>query len=191
MTIRSNYCQAPNCEKLRDKKQGSSYCTMHRVRRSRYKSLDLPKKELPEGIAKICIYHGAITEKDIYRVPGRNWLNCKICKNIRYKKFKENNPNYKPTRNYIFIGRPHSIRISIKEYEKIFKEQDGVCEICKNKEMLKSNGKKIKRLAIDHCHKTKKIRGLLCQLCNTGIGNLRHSTEILESSIEYLKKHNK
>ena len=194
MAIKSDHCQAPNCQKLRDKKQGSAFCTMHRVRRSRYKSLDLPeKKKLPEGIVKICLYHGEITSKDAYKIPGTEWLNCKICKRERSKKFKENNPEYTFTRNYYFFGKTKPrLKISVNEYEKILKKQNGLCKICKQPETMKgANVNAIKRLAIDHKHDgSNKIRGLLCHHCNVSLGGFKDSIEILKSAIEYLEESN-
>jgi hypothetical protein len=41
-------------------------------------------------------------------------------------------------------------------------------------------------LHIDHCHITKRVRGLLCSRCNQGIGLLRHSEHLLEKAKKYL-----
>lgn len=57
--------------------------------------------------------------------------------------------------------------------------QGGVCAICR-----RGPGKR--RLAIDHCHTTGKLRGLLCERCNTGIGHLGDSPERLEIARRYL-----
>ena len=57
---------------------------------------------------------------------------------------------------------------------------DFACDICGKEE---SNGFD---LAVDHNHKTGKIRGLLCRKCNTGIGLFQDSTELLAKAIEYL-----
>lgn len=43
-------------------------------------------------------------------------------------------------------------------------------------------------LAVDHCHKTGKIRGLLCVNCNQGIGKFKDSVFLLEAAIKYLQK---
>jgi hypothetical protein len=43
--------------------------------------------------------------------------------------------------------------------------------------------------AIDHCHKNRHIRALLCHNCNTGIGKFNDDINLLEKAIEYLKKH--
>ncbi len=70
-------------------------------------------------------------------------------------------------------------------YEKLFEKQGGVCAICKQPETSTNRGR-VKRLSVDHCHTTRKIRGLLCQLCNTGLGSFRDSSEWLVAASEYL-----
>ena len=47
---------------------------------------------------------------------------------------------------------------------------------------------RIKSLSVDHCHTTGKVRGLLCQSCNTGIGLLKEDTKLFMAAIEYLEK---
>ena len=71
--------------------------------------------------------------------------------------------------------------ISWAEYETMFLLQGGVCAICKKPEQQE------KRLAVDHCHDTGKVRGLLCSMCNTAIGKLNDSVELLQRAIEYLE----
>ena len=45
-----------------------------------------------------------------------------------------------------------------------------------------------KSLAIDHCHKTNIIRGILCRRCNTGIGLFKDNPVLLNTAIEYLSE---
>lgn len=54
--------------------------------------------------------------------------------------------------------------ITVQLYESMLKKQNGGCAICG----VKHNSGR--RLCIDHCHKTNKVRGLLCNGCNIGIG---------------------
>jgi len=55
--------------------------------------------------------------------------------------------------------------ITSEEYIKLYEKQQGKCLICgRPQEELKS------KLAVDHCHKTKIIRGLLCRTCNAHLG---------------------
>jgi hypothetical protein len=77
--------------------------------------------------------------------------------------------------------------ISEKEYMDLYEKNNYCCYICGKEELVKRNGK-IKRLAIDHCHKTGKVRGLLCQNCNRGIGLLGDDIERLKSAIKYLEE---
>jgi len=78
--------------------------------------------------------------------------------------------------------------ISMQDYNNMLSAQGGVCAICKQPETHKRNGK-VKALAVDHHHGTGKVRGLLCSDCNTGIGKLKDSPDVLQSAIDYLRKH--
>ena len=75
--------------------------------------------------------------------------------------------------------------MSVEEYDRMLAAQNGVCAICKQPETHLRNGK-LKALAVDHDHKTGKIRGLLCSDCNTGIGKLKDSIDVLTSAVQYL-----
>lgn len=75
-------------------------------------------------------------------------------------------------------------------YQEMYDARDGLCDICGQPETLRTNrsaGKKM--LAIDHDHKTKKIRGLLCSRCNAGVGYFGDSIHNIEAALRYLKKH--
>ncbi len=80
--------------------------------------------------------------------------------------------------------------ITLEQYSRILKEQNGVCAICGNKETHKHQSGKIKELAIDHNHITGKVRGLLCERCNHGLGKFNadsNGIELLCSAISYLR----
>lgn len=73
-----------------------------------------------------------------------------------------------------------SYGVTIEEYERLFAKQHGICGICKQPPGKKS-------LAIDHCHRTGKIRGLLCVRCNLGLGNLRDDPQLLRAALRWLR----
>lgn len=76
--------------------------------------------------------------------------------------------------------------ITVEDYELRHAFQGGVCAICKNPETaVQRYG--LKRLALDHCHTTGKIRGLLCQRCNQMIGHGGDNIELLKAAIAYLE----
>lgn len=74
--------------------------------------------------------------------------------------------------------------LTLEQYEAMLAAQAGVCAICKCEQTTKRRY----RLSIDHCHETGVARGLLCELCNQGIGCLRDDPKILETALEYLRR---
>jgi hypothetical protein len=70
--------------------------------------------------------------------------------------------------------------ISLDDYLAMYLAQGGLCLICNKKTDL----------CVDHCHSTNKVRGLLCDKCNQGIGCLNHDIAQLENAIRYLKENN-
>jgi hypothetical protein len=77
--------------------------------------------------------------------------------------------------------------MSSEEYEDMFLKQDGKCAICSRTYGHKSKKGNEARLAVDHCHDTDKIRGLLCNRCNRGIGLFQDNITLFEKAILYLK----
>ena len=71
--------------------------------------------------------------------------------------------------------------ISIEEYENILQSQNGVCAICGKPETNKRG-----YFCVDHCHKSNKVRGLLCNKCNVALGLIDDDIEILKSMIKYV-----
>jgi hypothetical protein len=79
--------------------------------------------------------------------------------------------------------------LTLEQYFSLLKNQNGLCAICNNPEkLIDPRTQRIRKICVDHCHKSKKIRGLLCSNCNRGLGLLKDSIKILESAIIYLKK---
>ena len=81
-----------------------------------------------------------------------------------------------------------SFDLSLADYGNMLVTQAGKCAICDRSETHMRNGK-VKALAVDHDHKTGKIRALLCFDCNTGLGKFQDDQQVLLSAAEYLKKH--
>lgn len=70
-----------------------------------------------------------------------------------------------------------------EDYDRMLFEQGGVCRICKSPS---PSSRKVDSWSVDHCHKTGRVRGLLCNRCNIGIGIFNDDIEILKACIEYL-----
>ena len=61
------------------------------------------------------------------------------------------------------------------------------CEIC-GESVSFDNPKLHLRPNIDHCHKTMKLRGLLCGYCNNLLGRANDDISVLEKAIKYLNE---
>lgn len=79
--------------------------------------------------------------------------------------------------------------MTIEKRQEMFDAQGGLCPIC-DRIMQIPDGPRPKIVAnIDHDHSTGKIRGLLCQSCNTGLGLFSDDTNRLAAAIRYLEHH--
>ena|ERR1700730_12917181 len=92
---------------------------------------------------------------------------------------------YNPSRPWNDIQRNYKYQlyygISLEDYNNLFNIQNGCCAICKTHQSVLK-----KKLAVDHCHKTNRIRGLLCHNCNLAIGRFRDDPVIIASALEYV-----
>jgi hypothetical protein len=100
---------------------------------------------------------------------------CKFCanigRNISYQKAYQRKIKYNLTQ---------------EDYDLKLKEQNYSCAICN---MHKDDYSK--EFSVDHCHITGKVRGLLCNNCNSGIGFFDEYEYVMKKAIQYLKKHKK
>ena len=145
---------------------------------------------------KLCLKCNVLKNKEHFYIHKQNGLSayCKDCSKEQVKEYRKKNPEkikslkekYKETRKEIRKPTERRNHLKIKygiteiEYEKMFNNQDGKCLLCDKK-------CDYRKLHIDHCHSTGKIRGLLCSNCNLGLGNFKDNIETLKKAIEYLK----
>lgn len=107
---------------------------------------------------------------------------CKECSNQMVRTSKAKKPLL-----YNKIDRASKLRrlygVSIEDYNAMLVGQNYSCAICSTRE---SGRRDVLNFAVDHCHITNKVRGLLCMKCNTAIGKLRHDIDYLKKAIAYL-----
>lgn len=118
----------------------------------------------------------------------------KLTKSQRNLKWKKENPEKVKEYNEKYRSKSESkekIRawhykekygITIDEYNFLLEKQRGVCSLCSLPERFRN-----RRLAVDHCHTTGRVRGLLCQDCNTALGKFKENIEVLGKAIKYLE----
>jgi hypothetical protein len=110
---------------------------------------------------------------------------CKECDKAYHRKWYADNPE-KAREQWVRASKKYDPRpsrrkrlygLSVEEYEALLKAQNNICAICKA----------VFPDSVDHDHKTKKVRGLLCGNCNKGLGLLGDSIESLEDALNYLR----
>ena len=74
------------------------------------------------------------------------------------------------------------------DFDALMQEQGGRCAICGTEKAFSGGGDN-RRMAIDHCHASGAVRGLLCGNCNRALGLVKDSVETLRNAIAYLEKH--
>lgn len=81
-------------------------------------------------------------------------------------------------------------KLTLDGYLSMANKQGNVCFICKKPERIVDGGsRKPKDLAVDHCHETNKIRGLLCSNCNTGLGLFCDDPDLIRKAAAYIESH--
>ena len=83
------------------------------------------------------------------------------------------------------FGEYQDIAITLEQYSQMLLQQRGYCKICglHQSELNKA-------LAVDHCHETGEIRGLLCSSCNLALSYLQDSSKTCEQAAKYLREYN-
>ena len=102
---------------------------------------------------------------------------CKSCKKERAKVYYNNNTDKWRDKHY-----SKAYNLSLDDYTAMLAKQDGKCAICGCTESRDG-----KRFAVDHCHDTGKVRGLLCRPCNSAIGFLNDDYQTALAAVRYLE----
>ncbi|ADF42419.1 endonuclease VII [Synechococcus phage S-CBS2] len=133
---------------------------------------------------KTCNFCGQSKALDLFAVDKQARSGTKsYCKSCASEKSKEwRTRNRANARKHKCGQLRRDYGITLEQYEEMDQKQGGVCSIC-------SSRPGSRRLSVDHCHSTGKVRGLLCSNCNTAIGLLGDNRAILQAAITYLEAH--
>ena len=184
--------------------------------RARYVPKTRPSRDLPEGYSFCTRCKTAKPQDEFYATSTSNW--CKVCyrdwHRERYtpltgatddpRACEQCGKTYRPKtrRPSIYCSkdcgqaardaemrgnRDRQLRkkygISAAEYQEMLDQQSGQCAICKTDV---AGGRGV--FHVDHCHATNAVRGVLCMMCNHGLGNFRDDPVLLRQAIEYLER---
>jgi hypothetical protein len=142
----------------------------------------------PEQVAKVCacckiekpaveFSRGSVTWKRLHSY-------CRDCMRTKTREANQRKKAQDPLAHKEKQWENHirkSFGLTAHEYYEMLMRQDGECAICGDHE-------RGQRLAVDHCHETGEVRGLLCRPCNAALGAFRDSPDILECALEYLER---
>jgi hypothetical protein len=111
---------------------------------------------------------------------------CKTCKNGKaagyYKRWTDGQRE---------LHRARVLRtrygLEYDEVVRIYDDQDGRCAICNEPGLPPASGHGAKvTLHVDHDHESGMVRGLLCNMCNVGLGRFRDNPELVFKAADYL-----
>lgn len=126
---------------------------------------------------------------------------CKVCNNKKSSDYQKKNRAYitkyqkewskqnpDKVRKYHVKG---IYKLGWDTYNSMYFEQAGKCKLCDTEIQPSNDGlsnARVRTGAIDHCHETGRVRGILCHNCNKGLGHFKDSTELLARAINYLEE---
>lgn len=118
--------------------------------------------------------------------PRRSTKNslCKSCHN------EDNRRYYKkmPRKDQRAKSLKSKYGLSFEEFQMILHKQEGRCSICMEEVYWDTYTANPKKACVDHCHKTGKIRGILCSNCNRALGLLKDDLSRIKRLEGYLNR---
>lgn len=126
------------------------------------------KPELARGLCNTCYRRQWRLEN-----PLKNWESQNAYQKRKYAESET-------TRRTMILRR---YGLTPADYDRMLAAQGGVCAVCGDGPQPR------RRLQVDHCHATEKVRALLCANCNSALGHAKESVERLEALVRYLRTH--
>lgn len=128
-----------------------------------HEGVETRREALPTYFCVKCEQEKIASEYYLKDRNGRRDTTCKACR--------------------IIAQREKTLGVTQEQYLEMFTQQKGRCGICNSR----LYSKRYKAFAVDHCHDTGRIRGLLCTNCNTGLGLFKDDPVALQRAIEWTK----
>lgn len=202
-----NICSVEDCKAL---VIGNGLCKKHYHRMRRTGTTDLidrrtfcecGKPAVAFGLCDMHYRHTKAEDKKAARRDARGERICAWCSEMvpverRAKAIycgpecKKHAMNERARQRPAAVERSHAdhyrrtFGISLEEHAAMLEAQGGRCAICRSD---KPGGRG--RFAVDHCHSSGRVRGLLCVACNAGLGQFRDDPDLLRAAVAYLAVH--
>jgi len=88
---------------------------------------------------------------------------------------------------YVKTGKVRKYGLTLEQFDEFIRACGGRCPLCNVEFVASSRSREC--ACIDHCHKSGKVRGVICKRCNIGIGHARENPEILKAWLSYITSH--
>ena len=122
-----------------------------------------------------------------YGHSGIRWKSTRYCVVCNYEKSKRWNESKNGTTYHRDRHIFNKYRLTSGQVDELLGKQGGRCAICRH-EIETTNDRGRFSVCVDHDHSTGRVRGLLCNHCNRGLGMFLDNTEYLQNAIEYLER---
>ncbi|KKN26029.1 hypothetical protein LCGC14_0878740 [marine sediment metagenome] len=127
--------------------------------------------------------------RDKRRIYEKRWRATKTPSELRkiwrenYRRWAKGHPEVRDQASRRRVLWAHGL--TLESYERLLRKQRHRCAICRARHIEAP----MRRLHVDHNHKTGQVRGLLCNKCNHLLGNSQESVEVLRKAAQYLQQH--
>jgi hypothetical protein len=172
------FCQSLFVTNRSDKK----FCNYKCMRASCHLNQKIRRNEKKQLITTTCVFCqiSFVTNRSTQKFCNR------LCRGRNHEQ-KPERKNGSKRKHSQLKSKLKPFGFTVEDYESESWNQGHVCAICGQPETDTHTGT-LRRLAVDHDHKTGCYRGLLCGKCNKGIGLFRDNVAILKQAIQYLEK---
>lgn len=136
--------------------------------------------------SKVCVMCGVEKPLEEFYKNSRSrdgkQRECKTCNNVKTAQWRAKNPerNKQMQRDY---KRSQKYGLTPDQYREMWQRAEGRCEICRRPLEQRKGG-----VAVDHCHASGQVRGLLCSTCNQGLGFFADSPDLLTKAAMYIQR---
>jgi len=110
----------------------------------------------------------------------------------RAKKINQNNNWYLENKEHVahttrIYNLKRKYNLTLEDWDNLLNSQNNQCKICAIHFSSENHNTKP---FVDHCHNTNKVRGMLCHLCNAGLGYFKDNLDVLQKATTYLNDFN-